>query len=306
MSYTAYLRSFAEHFQRHFDEIAAHHNFELGSEFEIAVCKAMRKVLPNRFGICRGFIVNDSNARAGDDIIIFDRDRFPTLRMLPQDDFAQQNDIPVEAVCAYLEAKHTLFIAPTEAQRRNSAHPNIQKALSQVGAAKSVERAAVPLGFGGTFTEPHKYKGMTLFRRNGFMPGQLNPMFGAVISRRIQISEGDETEPTPAQVVAAYDEFGAGLSAKIRPDLIIAGPNLLGFPILPPTSVQPATFVTPFFVENMSRICFNRMPQLAWGVGIVLLLEALSLIELGRIQWGPVAINAANQAGGETVISKLH
>ena len=101
MAYSDYLSDFARRFATKFDEIAAHHNMELGDEFEIAVCEALRIVLPNRFGVCRGFIVNNAGAKAGDDIIIvFDREGYPTLRLLPQDTFGRLEDIPAEAVCA--------------------------------------------------------------------------------------------------------------------------------------------------------------------------------------------------------------
>ena len=97
MAYWDYLKNFAKRFQDRFDQIAARHNMKLGDEFETAVCKIIRDVVPNRFGVCRGYVVNDAAEAAGDDIIIFDRDRFPTLRLLPQNDFSKLEDIPVES-----------------------------------------------------------------------------------------------------------------------------------------------------------------------------------------------------------------
>jgi len=79
MSYADYLRTFAGEFQGRFEKIVSMHNFDLGDEFEIAVCKVIRLILPHRYGVCRGFIVNDSGDSAGDDILIYDREEFPTL-----------------------------------------------------------------------------------------------------------------------------------------------------------------------------------------------------------------------------------
>src|SRR4051794_3054161 len=116
MAYSDYLADFAKRFATAFDEIAAHHNFELGDEFEVAVCEVLRRVLPHRFGVCRGFIVNDAGAKGGDDIIIFDREAYPTLRLLPQDRFDRLEDIPAEAACAYFEGKHALYVEPSRDQ----------------------------------------------------------------------------------------------------------------------------------------------------------------------------------------------
>ena len=55
--YNDYIRKVSSRFNAHLDEIAAYYNFDLGNEYEIAICKALRATLPERFGICRGFVV---------------------------------------------------------------------------------------------------------------------------------------------------------------------------------------------------------------------------------------------------------
>ena len=109
MKYSGYLQRFGQ-FESLFELIAARYNFDYGDEFEFALCDALRAILPERFGVCRGFIVASDGRSAGDDLIIFDRIRFPTLRLLRQDSFARKEQIPVEAVYAYIEAKHTLVL----------------------------------------------------------------------------------------------------------------------------------------------------------------------------------------------------
>ena len=108
MFYDGYLQTVATRFDAFFREISAEYNFDNGPEFEIALCKALRVVLPSRFGVCRGFVTTAGGDAVGDDIIIFHRERFGTLRLLEQDTFAQKEKIPLETVCAYIEAKHTL------------------------------------------------------------------------------------------------------------------------------------------------------------------------------------------------------
>src|SRR5262249_21823428 len=105
MLYNDYLSKISTRFRNLLDEISANSNFDYGPEFEIALCVALRAVLPSRFGVCRGWVVPGSGNPAGDDLVIYDRDRFSTLRMIEQDNFARKEEIPLEAVCAYIEAK---------------------------------------------------------------------------------------------------------------------------------------------------------------------------------------------------------
>jgi hypothetical protein len=90
MVYGDYLETISAKFQSLFAEISAEYAFDYGDEFEIALCKVLRALLPSKFGICRGFAVTLDGTLAGDDIIIFDHERFPTLRLLESNDFAQK------------------------------------------------------------------------------------------------------------------------------------------------------------------------------------------------------------------------
>ena len=55
----------------------------------------LRIFLPSKYGVCRGFVVNRHGDKAGDDIIIYDQEKFPTLRLLPKDDFSLKEEIPI-------------------------------------------------------------------------------------------------------------------------------------------------------------------------------------------------------------------
>ena len=47
---------------------------------------------------------------ARDDIIIYERNRFPLLRLINESDFCRKQQVPVESVYAYIEAKHSLTL----------------------------------------------------------------------------------------------------------------------------------------------------------------------------------------------------
>jgi len=101
----------------------SHSNYEVGDEFEIALCKAFRLLLPERYGVCRGCIGFEEivgpgetkEYKEGDDVIIYDKQVFPTLRLLGNDP-AKLETVPVEAVLAYFECKHTIYLSEDESE----------------------------------------------------------------------------------------------------------------------------------------------------------------------------------------------
>ncbi len=46
-------------------------NIDRGEEFELALCQVLRTAIPQKYGICRGFVVNRAGDVAGDDTVIF-------------------------------------------------------------------------------------------------------------------------------------------------------------------------------------------------------------------------------------------
>jgi len=68
MKYDNYLQTIAERFKTYLSEIATEHNFDHGSEFEIAICKTFRRALPSKYGVCCGYLVDADGNVAGDDI----------------------------------------------------------------------------------------------------------------------------------------------------------------------------------------------------------------------------------------------
>ncbi|MCY7977718.1 hypothetical protein P8843_13890 [Bacillus inaquosorum] len=100
--YSNYIVTLAYQFQRIIDDIMVDYGFDYGDEFEVVICKALRKTLPNNYGICRGHVVSADSRKEGDDIIIFDQERFPTLRNNKKEDYSRKENIPIEAVYAYI------------------------------------------------------------------------------------------------------------------------------------------------------------------------------------------------------------
>jgi hypothetical protein len=108
--YDDYVRKLSLGFVSEIERIQAEYGFEYGPEFEVALCRLLRDALPQAYGVCRGYVVDAEGNKAGDDIIIWARDRFPTLRMTASEDYSRKENIPIEAVYAYIEAKHSLVL----------------------------------------------------------------------------------------------------------------------------------------------------------------------------------------------------
>src|SRR5262245_52310105 len=138
--YHGYLSTVTRRFEAALTTIEAVHNFTLGEEFEVVLCEVIRSVLPKRFGVCRGFVVTRDDKTAGDDVIIYDQSIFPTLQLRGAASFARKEHVPIEAVYAYIEAKHTLRLL-TEGKS------SLGLAMNQAANVKGVVagRAQVPL-----------------------------------------------------------------------------------------------------------------------------------------------------------------
>ena len=78
MMYDGFVATIGKQFSAYLRQIATEHNFEHGPEFEIAICKTLRLALPSKYGVCRGYIVAPNGDKAGDDIIIYNHERFPS------------------------------------------------------------------------------------------------------------------------------------------------------------------------------------------------------------------------------------
>ena len=167
-----------------------------------------------QYGICRGFVVNAAGEKAGDDIIVYDRMRFPTLRALEGEDYSRKEQVPIEAVYAYIEAKHTL-------QLQGDGDSSAEHAITQVCRVKTLcsQRESVDTGEAGK-TE-----------LSDCWPAIRNPIYGAIISRQARLKKG---APVLVDAAAIRDALvGTTFPQAFPPDLIVAGRCNLCLPVIP-------------------------------------------------------------------------
>lgn len=303
MKYDNYLKTIAAAFDGSFDYIDATFGFDYGVEFEIALCRALRSILPARIGVCRGFVVPEDGPVAGDDIIIFDRHHFPVLRMLEQDAFDRKQKIPVDAVYAYIEAKHTLVIEGDGPSSLAHAEDQVQKVQQLDGVAREK-------------TQMDCYRvgiNETCFDRNSPPPGR-SPIFGAIVSRFVKVKGSDTNAATPEQIRDALKcghdkQLGEGHfitdedwgicstdAEQIghQPDLVVAGRSNILLPFEIRDGANPL-LVSPFSVPGKTRLCHAICRDLSFAMGVCSLLWSLEMAHLGRMPW-PVLLADAFSA----------
>jgi hypothetical protein len=260
-----------------FDEIYTTYNFDNGDEFEIALCKLLRILLPTKYGIVRGFIIDKFGNKAGDDIIIYDQERFPTLRLLESENFFNKSEIPFEAVYAYIEAKHTLYIEEKGGQ-------SLEKALSQIENIKNLKRDFVPLNkLNSRITIEGNAKS-----KNQFWPEISNPFYTAIISRNIK-PKLNSSETDSKKLHNSFLIYGNNLINNSNcPDLLIAGSNFLGVPAMT-TQIE-----SPFYIRNLSHLALFQTQGASYGIGLSFMMYALDYILLGNLHWPTILANGLN------------
>lgn len=293
-AYRGYLSKVNEAFESMVNDIDVIYNFDHGDEFEIVLCKAFRKILPRKYGIVRGHVITKDGMHAGDDIIIYDCVRFPSLRLLESEGFGQKQFIPVEAVYAYVEAKNTLSIHDEGGKKQN-----FYKACEQVRKVKSLPREPVLPS-----------------SERAFWPDRLNPLYGVVWSRKLAYPSSHECQFSKRHrrdedtcclkhdCSCEPDEFGykmdccceqlhetledhcaliGGIPDQLAPDLIVAGSDYVALPCIHMKEVY-----SPFFLSKKSLLTSIHCDKKAFGIGVTNLLWALDSITLGSIDWGYV------------------
>ena len=107
-TYGGYIERLSRKVDARLADIEAIYNFDLGAEFEVAMCALLEDILPAKFGVCRGFVITEDGRSAGDDLIIYDKISCPTLRANIGLQYSVKEQIPVDAVYAYIECKHSI------------------------------------------------------------------------------------------------------------------------------------------------------------------------------------------------------
>lgn len=276
MLYNQWLSSLSKRYVAMLDRIAAEYNFDLGTEFEIVLAHFLERVLPAKCGVCRGFVVPARGTPVGDDLIIYDRTRFPTLRGLGAD-LSRKEAVPAEAVLAYIEAKHTLSKA------------TLLKALKQLAAVKRTPRVEV------TRRElvPGVLVGdsLTLAPPAPGWPAIQNPWYTAIVARRL--------DPDLASIAAVQQLLREGVTADLNevPDVISAD-RVLVLPCFRRTDGQE---LRPFMAEGVaSAVC--DVGEKSFPLAVCHLLWAISKIVPAEVQWQEIFVEETRDVHPEMIL----
>lgn len=262
--YNDWLCQLAQRFQSKFNDIRTVHNFDYGDEFEIALCEVLSGILPRRASVCRGFIVAQDGTLAGDDIIIFDSARFPALRAIGED-LSRKEQVPAEAVLAYIEAKHTLHVYGTSGQ-------SLEKATAQTAAVKLLTRTPLE--------HRHMIPGLDLGAQGkppATYPKIKNPWYTAIWSRNSVWPEGQRS---------ILPQTLNGTESCLRPDFIATDEGCL-LPVLlkhESGTTMPRMEIRPFLCEETTHV-WTDLKGISLGLAAVHLLSAIEWIVLSEVPW---------------------
>ncbi|WP_437595518.1 DUF6602 domain-containing protein [Sorangium sp. So ce590] len=283
--YGGWSEEIVEHLEDEFRKLRALATLELGPELEIAICHALRKFLPERAGVCRGWVVDTTGDKQGEDIIIYDAARFPTLRGLGGD-LAIRERVPAEAVLAYIEVKHTLYVqAKVPAKSRGQ---SLVKACRQVAAVKGLRRAPVP----PEMIAPRILLENAVKRSSGF-PAIRNPWYAAIWALNLRVDKDLEHNPAEAVKRRIAAVRRAGTRAEHLPDVIAAGPVLMTPAIVASGVLESRPFTTPdteLIFTNGMKALGAAMEHLTWAIDDIL---------LGEIPWRRMLEHQLRQADDE-------
>jgi hypothetical protein len=269
MAYSVFVENISNAIEDKMKQMSSIYNFDNGPEFEIALCELLRQILPDKYGICRGFVVTENIQTEGDDIIIYDRDRFPTLRLF-SNSFDKKQQVPIEAVYCYIEVKHTLILQDSDSGQ------SLYKALSQVHKIKSLPREKRPL-----FSIDH-YTVLTDYMQTGRSdwPDFDNPIFGAIIARHVKVDTSSKTNGIIDPEIFSKCKVPPNV---VYPDLVVMGHEDLLFPGL--STQDKITYASPFFIPGKSTMIHKKTKTSALSVGILMMLFALDNIKLGKMPY---------------------
>lgn len=275
----------SQKFTRRIEEIESDFNFELGDEFEFAICDILQSLLPDKFGVARGFVVNMNGDKRGDDIIIYDRNRFPTLRFHDKSQFHRLENIPIEAVYAYIEAKHTIEY------KLNDDKSTFSKAFKQSSEAKeliSQRTDANLLSFNPYFVEtPFISKGI---KQSNILPSISNPAFSCIIARDFKFS-GIKKEEVDLSSIDFLTKNILIPKQTVIPDLIVLNKDIVFYPTIFENGQFKDGVLFNFREQNLAYQILIR-PNIAYGIFLAHLLFALDWIKLGKMPWKEIHFDA--------------
>ena len=259
-SYGGYIERLARKVEARLQDIEAIYNFDLGNEFEIAICALLEDILPAKYGVCRGFVVAENGEKAGDDLIIYDKMSSPTLRSGMSRQFPVKEQIPVDAVYAYIECKHSISDSAVLATAISQIEAVKKLLLTRRGRTNPEYQVDGPIYHGRVRDWPRTY------------PPLKNQPFCAVFARKY-----------------SPDVSVRNVQGDHAPDLMILGNDHIATHTvyMGPDGVKSSLF---YDTKFGAPLCVEPAPANAYGLGLVILLQALSWIDLLPIDWtGPLS-----------------
>ena len=277
--YNDYVKRLSSRLGAQFSAIEAGYNFDFGPELEVALCRVLSECLPQKYGACRGYVVDAEGNLCGDDILIFAQDRFFTLRQGIGLDFTVKEQIPIEAAIAYVEAKHTIIL-------EGNSGSSLYVACKQVEKVKTLcsKRAPVKLGTWDPYIEsPIEYPPPEGFSIR-------NPMYGVVFARNVRHRANSKEKLSPEDIDVIIKERIPDIvsNRSCAPDLIIAGDSNV---VTPAINKQGPSYYIPF-MSQVANYATRVIPGLAYGIGFTCLQFALDWIKLGKLPWDRILADA--------------
>ncbi|CDF79298.1 conserved hypothetical protein [Formosa agariphila KMM 3901] len=280
--YDDFIINLSKRITSRLNEISADYNFDYGDEYEIAICELLREFLPTKYGVCRGFVVNKAGQKFGDDIIIYDQVSFPTLKSLNKNDWARKENIPIEAVYCYIEAKYSLDIS----ENPNS---NLSKALKQISDVKSL------------VNEREKYE-LNKYDPYHFIPKPLNPVFGIppyrnpifslIVSRYVKNGDNRiENLETIKTLINKYVEKYK-VTENSPEGIVVGQDNYIFTAIKKYPNNNPTRFIIPY-EENIYQSMQKDSNALA--IALVHLYAGIDWIRLDKMPWEEIFNDIKNK-----------
>lgn len=287
--YDDFIVRLSEKFIRRLEEIESDFNFELGDEFEFALCDILQDLLPDKFGVARGFVVDQNGNKRGDDIIIYDRNRFPTLRFRDKDNVHRLENIPIEAVYAYIEAKHTIEYD------FNNKNCNFFKAFEQAIEVKKLISTRKPrniFSFNPYFTNTPFFEKARTNENLKLLPSINNPAFSCIVARNFKFST-KTIENKDIDSIEFLTENILIPCENIIPDLIVLNKDIIFYPALVESGNVTDTS-TLFMNDGKDKVAYRILirKNIAFGIFLSHLLFAIDWIKLDKMPWDLIHFDA--------------
>jgi hypothetical protein len=225
--------------------------------------------LPKKYGVCRGFIVDKEGNKEGDDIIIYDKIKHPTINLY-NEDYSRKENIPIEAVYAYIEAKHTITLK------------SFDKAVEQIKKIKKIcsKREKVGLYQNDPYIGEYEDKGNII----EWLPKYRNPIITIILGRYSVDKDDKKTDnPDLVQEMASI-KMENMLKSHLNPEMIILGKNnamCIGY------KSNGNSIPTLFYPDNGEEVGYQnlKLQDNSFGVFMTQLIAAIDWIKLGNIPW---------------------